>query len=478
MMLMQKKIEQFKKDFLKELEEQNVAIFAGAGLSVASGYVDWKGLLKDFANEVGLDVEKETDLISVVQYYLNSNDSNRHTLNEKIKNVFHHEKNPNENHRILARLPISTYWTTNYDRLIEASLVEAKKKVDAKYTKNHLATTLHGRDVILYKMHGDVEHPEDAILSKHQYEKYFQSHEGYVTALRGDLVSKTFLFIGFSFTDPNLDLILSRIRVMFEKNQRKHYCFFKEEELADGEDQNEYEYRKTKQDLVINDLLRSNIHVLLVKKYSKITDILKEIEDRFKRKTIYISGSAHEYGRFTPEVAEDFISNLSKELIKNSFKIVSGFGLGVGSSVINGVLKEVYLEKKETLKDQLLLRPFPQGGEAEKNWESYREDMISYAGASIFIFGNKKDGDKTILAQGVRKEFEIAVKQKALVIPVGATGFMAKELWDEISKDYKKYFLSEDHIDIFKKLGDENLDPKKLIESIIEFLNKMAKNNT
>ncbi len=37
-----------------------MVIFAGAGLSIPSGYIDWKGLLKDFAGEVGLDIEKET----------------------------------------------------------------------------------------------------------------------------------------------------------------------------------------------------------------------------------------------------------------------------------------------------------------------------------------------------------------------------------------------------------------------------------
>lgn len=472
---MQKKIEQFKKDFLKELEEQNVAIFAGAGLSVASGHVDWKGLLKDFANEVGLDVEKERDLISVVQYYLNSNNNNRHSLNQKIINEFHSGKLPNENHQILARLPVSTYWTTNYDKLIEKSLEVVGKKIDAKYTVKHLAQTIHGRDVVLYKMHGDAEHPDDAILSKDQYERYFQSHGAFVTELSGDLVSKTFLFMGFSFTDPNLDFVLSRIRIMFEENQRKHYCFFKEEKRIEGEEESEYEYRRTRQALVITDLQRFNIHVLLVKEYSEITDILKEIEDRFKRRTIYISGSAHEYGRFGVEEAQKFISDLSKELIKNDFKIVSGFGLGVGSQVINGALEEIYFNKNEKLKDQLLLRPFPQGEKSQKHWENYRQDMISYAGASIFIFGNKNEDGKTIAAQGVRKEFEIAVKQNSLVIPVGATGFVAKELWNEVSKDYKKYFASEDHFDIFKKLGDDSLNQSTLIEAIIEFLIKLTK---
>lgn len=468
--------EQFIKEFLKEIEENNAAVFAGAGLSAASGHVDWKALLKDFAEELNLDITKEHDLISLAQYHLNKNANNRHTLSQKIANEFHHGKKINPNHEILAKLPIATYWTTNYDKLIEKSLDHVGKIVDVKYTKQHLAKTIHGRDVILYKMHGDVDHPDDAIISKDQYEKYFRSHGAFINTLSGDLISKTFLFIGFSFTDPNLEYILSRIRVTFQENQRKHYCFFREIKQDAGETNESFHYRKTKHALAINDLLRFNIHVLLLKEYGEITEILKEIEDRFKRKTVYISGSAHEYGAWDTEKAESFISTLSKELIRNNFKIVSGFGLGVGSSVINGVLEEIYINKKEKLKDQLLLRPFPQGDKGKEKWREYRNDMISYAGISIFIFGNKFENGEVVLAKGVKEEFDISAEQNTILIPIGATGFIAKELWDEVVNNYNKYYSNEMDIDLFKELGNEKNTPEQLIKLIIQFLNKLNSN--
>lgn len=468
---MSKEIEAFIKDYLKEIEENNAAIFAGAGLSAASGHVDWKNLLKDFADELNLDIAKETDLVSLAQYHLNKNGHNRHALSQKIINEFHHGKKPNANHEILARLPIATYWTTNYDKLIEKSLDQVGKITDVKYTNEHLAKTVHGRDVILYKMHGDVDHADYAIISKDQYEKYYSTHGAYINTLSGDLVSKTFLFIGFSFTDPNLEYILSRVRVTFQNHQRKHYCIFREVKQEAGETADDFEYKKIKQALAINDLLRFNIHVLLVKEYSEITEILKAIEFSFKRKTVYISGSAHEYGSWETEKAENFISNLSKELIRNNFKIVSGFGLGVGSSVINGVLEEVYINNKEKLKDQLLLRPFPQGDKGKETWDDYRKDMISYAGISIFIFGNKLEGGKVVPANGVKTEFEISNQQNTILIPIGATGFMAKELWDEVLSNYSKYFGSDTNIDLFKELGNDKNTPEQLIEITIKFLN-------
>jgi NAD-dependent SIR2 family protein deacetylase len=472
---MDRKTQQFINDFLKEIEEDNAAIFAGAGLSVASGHVDWKSLLKEFAEELDLDIQQEDDLVLLAQFHLNKNANNRHALSQKIANEFHHGKIPNINHEILARLPISTYWTTNYDRLIEKSLTNAGKIVDVKYKTNHLAQTIHGRDVILYKMHGDVEHSDEAIISKDQYEKYHQTHGAFVNTLSGDLVSKTFLFIGFSFTDPNLDYILSRVRVTFQNHQRKHYCIFRELKQEHGETKEQFEYKKIRRALIFADLLRFNIHVIEVKEYSEITDILNEIEHRYKRKTIYISGSAYQYGKWPAETVENFISLLSKSLVRNNFKIVSGFGLGVGSFVINGVLEEVYLNKKQKITDQLLLRPFPQGDRGRELLDGYRKDMISYAGISIFIFGNKKDGTHTILADGVRKEFEIAANQNVVLIPIGATGYVAKELWEKILSNYKSYFSDEGGIEIFKQLGDDTIEPDKLVSLILEFLNSLIK---
>jgi hypothetical protein len=470
-----KEIEAFIKDFLSEIEENNAAVFAGAGLSAASGHVDWKGLLHEFADELGLDIQKETDLLSLIQYHLNKNANNRHLLNQKITKEFHHGKRPNENHKILARLPVSLYWTTNYDKLIETALQEAGKIVDIKYTTPHLARTIPGRDVTIYKMHGDVDHPENTILSKDEYEKYYHTHGPYINALSGDLVSKTFLFIGFSFTDPNLDYVLSRIRVAYQNNQRHHYCFFREVQKTTGEDEKEYEYRRLKQALAIQDLLRFNIKVLMVQEYGEINAVLKEIETRYKQKTIYVSGSAAEYGTWKPEIAELFISKLSKGLIKNGYKIVSGFGLGVGSSVISGVLEEIYMNRKEKLKDQLLLRPFPQGEIGKLRWEEYRKDMISYAGIAIFLFGNKLVDGKLELADGVRKEFEIAAKSGALVLPIGATGYVSKELWGEVHEQYESYFPGKVNLQLFEQLGLEDLTPDDIVKHVIQFLNQLNK---
>ena len=118
----------------------------------------------------------------------------------------------------------------------------------------------------------DVDNPADAVISKDDYEGYPLKMSAFVSALRGDLVEKTFLFLGFSFTDPNIDYILSRVRVQYEQHQCHHYCIQKGVSQSTGEPDEEFKYRQLRQDYFIRDLKRFSIYTVLVDEYSQITN--------------------------------------------------------------------------------------------------------------------------------------------------------------------------------------------------------------
>jgi hypothetical protein len=187
-------------------------------------------------------------------------------------------------------------------------------------------------------------------------------------------------------------------------------------------DDDAFKYAEIKQQLAINDLKRIGIQTLLVDEYADITTLLRQIENRYQRKTVLISGSAHEYGTWTQSQVETFVRSLSQALIRNDNRIVSGFGLGVGGQVITGALEELYQHQSKRLHDQLILRPFPQGPDGQKQWEYYRQEMIAHAGVAVFVFGNKLEAGQIVPANGVRREFEIARDRGLLLIPIGAAG--------------------------------------------------------
>lgn len=453
-------VDRFVEDFCDELGQQNAAIFAGAGLSIDAGFVDWKGLLKPLADELNLDLDRETDLVRVAQYHVNHHGSSRSDLTNAILNGFSTKiAKVTPNHLILARLPIHTYWTTNYDSCIEDALRKTGKLPDVKHKPEQLLTTVHGRSAVVYKMHGDYLDASNAVLCKEDYETYHIKRGDFLTALGGELLSKTFLFIGFSFADPNLDYVLGRLHTRYGQHLRKHYCFVKKESAHKTDKPGDLEYRLAKQEYFIKDLERYNVRAVMVDEYGDITKVLGMIETRYKSKTIFISGAAHDYGaQWTPTEALQFVHSLSGRLVANDFRLVTGLGLGIGSTVIDGALQQIYHVQRRSLSDQLTVRPFPQSLDGQQLWQAYREDMLDFSGIAIFMFGNKLVGDPPAveLSNGIVTEFEIAVAKKVKVLPLGFTGFVARQLYDRVAADFSTFYPAASHAfkTLFADLGD------------------------
>ena len=469
-------IDSFIEAYVEAIHNQNAAVFAGAGLSIPSGMVDWKNLLRSIAKDIGLDVDKEDDLISLAQFHVNER-GGRHRINQAMINEFSDRASLTENHRLLASLPIRIYWTTNYDNLIEESLRNTDKKPDVKATVENIATTVPRRDAVVYKMHGDISLPDKAIVTKDDYEKYETTHHLFSLALQGDLVSKTFLFIGFSFSDPNLNYILSRIRVLLGENRREHYCLLRRLQRSDFRNNRDFQYALAKQDLQVHDLKRYGIIGLLVDDYNSYTNILQRITQKHQMSRVFISGSAANYDPWTNDEAQQLIQEIACRLIQKGFGVSSGFGLGVGSHVVNGVLEQLEQEGTRIIDDRIILRPFPLNiadpSDRKRRWTAYREDMLSNVGIALFLFGNKLDSSGNVtLADGIREEFSIAVSRGIFVIPIGSTGSIAQELFSEVLHDYDKYFPMRGFKTFFKDLNRKET-PKRTASKIVDLIIKL-----
>lgn len=470
---MKQKVKQFVERYLKEIIEGNAAVFAGAGLSAPAGFVNWRELLRPIAEELDLNADIETDFVALAQFHRNKHHGNKGQQNQLLIERFGVPKSPTANHDMLAKLPIETYWTTNYDDLIEKALLGQGKTPDVKYTEAHLALTRRGRDAVVYKMHGDISNPQDAVLAKDDYERYHVNRAAFVTALSGDLVSRTFVFLGFSFTDPNLDYILSRVRLNLEENQRKHYCFFKKRVKLTGETEEAFKNAVVRQELVIADLLRFNIEAVLVDEYAEIDEALQLLHRLYRSKSVFVSGSAQIFEPWGRAKVDAFGRILGSELAKHGYRVVTGLGKGVGDAVLSGVVDQVYRSSKSQLDEALLLRPFPQqiaAGERDAVWKRYREELIGQAGVAIFLLGNKIEDGKNVIADGMKQEFEIAVAEKLIVIALGTSGHAASEIFDQVAGKPDAYFadLSAEAKSAVLMLGTLDAEPEVMVSEIIK----------
>lgn len=479
---METHLSRFVEKYAKAIKNKNAAIFAGAGLSIPAGFVNWKNLLRDIAAELNLDIDKENDLIAIAQYHYNEKGNNRHRLNQLLIDEFTAGTSVTTNHKILAALPIQTYWTTNYDKLIEKAIEEEGKTPDTKITQENLSTNISKRDSVVYKMHGDVSQPDQAILTKDDYEGYNEKRPLFTTTLQGDLISKTFLFVGFSFDDPNLEYILSRIRILLGQNQRDHYCFFKKINRKDFPTDADFHYAEIKQELKVKDLKRYSINALLIDNYSEITEVLSAIQKKVLRSNVFISGAAIVYEPKKEEDVFSFVHKLSYRISSEGYKIVSGVGLGIGRIVISGALDFLFTTKYRHLDDALVLRPFPMAdtgtkSKGDRNLE-YRTEMMKHAGIALFIFGNKDDGKGGWkISNGMIEEFEVAISQGVIPIPVGATGYASEELWNKVMASPSLYYPNNpDLLDAIKQIGDKTKTDDELITQILKSISILQNN--
>lgn len=468
--------------FLPAMQSDSAALFIGAGLSRPAGFVDWKQLMRQCADSVGLDVHREHDLVAVAQYYLNQNLMSRAGINQIIVDELLRPARLTPNHAILARLPISTVWTTNFDTLLEDAYRHAGRLFDVKTTDTQLSFTARGREVVIYKMHGDVARPDEVVICKEDYERYAIKHKVFQDKLEGDLVSRNFLFLGFSFADPNLQYMLAYLRALLGVNQREHYAVIRRVHRNDYptgvEGDSEYSYDRTKQELQVQDLQRYSVQTLLIDDYAEITSVLQELETRYHHRNVFVSGSATDFpAEFNADRTRCFCEALGAEIIDRDFNLVSGFGAGIGTHVIKGALERLFeQERRPAVQQRLLLRPFPRLDPADpfrqKFYTTYREEMIAHAGFAIFIAGNVTGHS---VAPGVIEEYEISKELQKIPIPLAVSGGAATRIWNRIRPERETVYGGRVSAELFNKLKDRTLDDQKLLAAVFEIIDRIRK---
>jgi hypothetical protein len=165
-------------------------------------------------------------------------------------------------------------------------------------------------------------------------------------------------------------------------------------------------------------------------------------------------------------------------LAKCKYRFVSGFGLVVGSGALSGVLDELNLQDTPNFERSLFLRPFPQiippGWDRQEYYRRYRIDLISQAGACIFIAGLKDEGGERMVANGVLAEFELAVANNRVPIPIGVTGGAAAEIWARVNIEYDRFYKAMSR-SAFDNLNNPDASPASIVASTEEILEWIKK---
>lgn len=470
------------KDFIdvyaKALLQGTGGLFIGAGLSMRAGYPSWRELLRDMADEIGLDVDQEADLAGLVQFCLNKAGRTRTRLTRMITEHFGEEKPIPPIFRSLARLPLRHIWTTNYDTLPERAWKEQRKRLDVKSHDKDVTRENPWCHATLYKMHGTVDHPSEVVIARSDYEAYRRTRPGFFHLLTGQLISRNILFLGISFTDPNLNHLFAIIREAFDDVPPEHFAIVRHPAKGDYKTKQQFEYAKRRHSLWVDDLQNYGIQCVEVDDYADVDALVEAVERRIGMSSVLVSGSFPQGGDPKQrQQVETIAQEIGRAIARRQLRLVSGFGLVVGSAALSGMLDELNKQDAPNFDWSLNLRPFPQlipsGWKAEDYYQRYREDLVKHAGACIFVAGLKDDGS---VADGVMREFDVVLAAKRYPIPIGTTGGAAAEIWKRVSADYENIFGKMPR-KLFDPLNDAALSNDKMLAAVENLLEWLKKND-
>ena len=217
----------------------------------------------------------------------------------------------------------------------------------------------------------------------------------------------------------------------------------------------------------------------MINSYDEVTEILRELNRGSHLKHVFVSGSAHDFAPFGKTQLETFCAELGREVINNDMTLVSGFGSGIGGAVAMGSMEMIYAKSLPI--SRVSFFPFPQtpphGVTKEDFHRKHRESILANAGFAVFVSGNRFDpqSNAAAIGRGVMEEFEIAKHLGVVAIPVGASGWAAKEIWQQIANEPARFYGSVDVSQPLKILGEEGKTNAEYIAAVFEMIGRLSR---
>ena len=423
-------------DFGRCVERHAATVLVGAGLSRDAGYPDWSGLMEP-ARQC-LELDDAVELTLVAQYFVNAygEDALQDLVRSELAMVG--APAPHRIHELLADLPLPEIWTTNFDRLIEQACGEGTRCL---VRDDDFVEDTSDSQKRIYKMHGCVAIPaQPLVLARDQFVRYPDTHQRFWSLLQASFLTKSFLFLGFSFEDPNFDQIFRLVRRMRDDALRPHFALLRRPDRGAAL----FDHR-------LRDLEQLGIQVAVVDDHAAIEPLMRQLVVRCQPARLFVSGSPAgpkppESGDTYPSIELDetlaeFASLLGRSLAEHEIRLSAAgkFGAQAGYELLSHLPAEGdYGAERFTLLRRSKLEPLSEPSQRRGSivFEGSTEDELRTAALANV---------RAILAvgggSGVAQEIALANEQGLGVVPVGKFGGAGLDEWSRIDADFDSYRL-------------------------------------
>lgn len=198
------------KEIIEAVKNENLIIFAGAGVSTESKNVFNFTLYEDILNELNLDWNENLTFSKLMSKYCEK-PNGRSNLLKKIKDRFDYVtsfpelyRRASNFHNELSTIPtITEIITTNWDTLFE----DECGCTPFVTSEDFVFSNIDGRKV--YKIHGSINNLGSIIATEEDYKKCYEDlNKGLIgSKLKLLLATKVVVFIGYSFGDEDFNKI-------------------------------------------------------------------------------------------------------------------------------------------------------------------------------------------------------------------------------------------------------------------------------
>jgi len=209
-------------DLIEAVRSGNAVLFAGAGVSMNLGLPSWADLIRHMAEDLAFDPDAFAglgDYLTLAEYYATVKGS-LEPLRRWMDHAWHGKKidvGASAIHRLLVSLPFRYVYTTNYDDWLERAYAHYGKKVQ-KIVRVIDLVNPPADAVQIVKFHGDFSDENTFVLTESAFFDRLDLEGPLDIKLRGDILGRTILFIGYSYSDINMRYLFYKLQRIWESS--------------------------------------------------------------------------------------------------------------------------------------------------------------------------------------------------------------------------------------------------------------------
>ncbi|KZR57492.1 SIR2 family protein [Pseudobacillus badius] len=482
---------------IKEASDNNkLVVFVGAGVSANSGIPLWGQLIRDFANDLNIEISEGDNsletFLKIPQYYYNERGEKEYF--DKLNEVFLSKKyNINPIHEEIFKLSPTHIVTTNYDDLLEKAAMKYAGYYHTVREDFDLPYDVLNKMII--KMHGDFN-KKNIVLKEDDYLSYstnFKLIENYLKSL---IATNVVLFIGYSANDPNFKLIFQWVKGLLKSHFQPAYLL----EVSNKSKYMEFNYYKNRG---INILYYNEVEQSVNKnnqfpehnfRGNNSYDFLKYINDFYSSDycddTDIVYNQLKKFERFNFIMASDLIKALG--LTKKAVYDYQGrkeLMISEKNNPLIRIFSEQEVMKNNDKKIELIIETLKKANinaitDFERtivNWEdrSTVDDKSISNIIDIRFTDYRKSFSSFINVEMTSKSYYEALEKAYLFYKFGKY-HNAYKLYKKISRnsfesrDYAVHFISEFNRKYLGEIVDNQIDSNEISEEEIEIIAKEA----